>query len=155
MGEYDAAVDHARDAMERFEENASPTMIAWVHETLARICLARGDIGDATKHLLVANDLLRRLPQPLYIARLIEVTGRRLLLGGNARSAALALAAARRYRSDRNLVAFGIFAAEVTADEAALAEQLGAKELADAARSAAALDLARICTTLAELLSAG
>jgi predicted ATPase len=155
MGEYDAAVGHAREAMERFEENASPTMIAWVHETLARVSLARGELGDATKQLLVANDLLRRVPQPLYIARLAEVTGRRLLLGGNARGAALALAAARRYRSERALVSFGIFAKEVSADEAAVLEQLGPKELADAARSAAALDLARICSTLAELLSAG
>jgi predicted ATPase len=155
MGEYDAAVGHAREAMERFEENASPTMIAWVHETLARISLARGDLGEATKHLLVASDLLRRLPQPLYIARLAEVTGRRLLLGGDPRSAALALAAARRYRSERALVAFGIFAAEVTADEATILEQLGSSDLTETARSAAALDISRICSTLAALLSAG
>lgn len=152
MAEYDAAVGHARAAIERFEENASPTMIAWVHETLARISLARGDLADATKQLLVASDLLRRLPQPLYIARLAEVSGRRLLRGGNARSAALALAAARRYRSERALVSFGIFAAEVTADEAAVAEALGAKDRSDITRATATLDLARLCGTLSELL---
>ena len=155
MAEYDAAVKHAHEAIERFEENASPTMIAWVHETLARIALARGDLADATKQLLVASDLLRRSPQPLYIARLAEVTARRLLAGGNAHGAALALAAARRYRSERALVSFGIFAAEVLADEARLAEQLPPKELAETARQAMSLDLARFCSTLAELLSAG
>ncbi len=155
MAEYDAAVGHAQDAIARFEENASPTMIAWVHETLARVCLARGDLAGATKNLLVASDLLRRLPQPLYIARLAEVTGRRLLAGGNARAAALALAAARRYRSERALVSFGMFAAEVTADEAAILEQLGPQDVGEVARNAAALDLARICPTLSEMLSAG
>jgi predicted ATPase len=155
MAEYDAAVEHARNAIERFEENASPTMIAWVHETLARIALARNDLADATKQLLVASELLRRVPQPLYIARLAEVAGRRLLQGGNQRSAALALAAARRYRSERALVSFGIFAAEVTADEATLAEQLPATARAEAVHAAAALDLARLCGTLSELLSAG
>jgi predicted ATPase len=153
MAEYDTAVGHARDAVERFEENASPTMIAWVHETLARIALARGQLADATKALVVASELLRRVPQPLYIARLAEVTGRRLLLGGNARGAALALAAARRYRSERALVSFGIFAAEVSADEATLTEQLPADERAEAVRAAAALDLARLCSTLADLLA--
>ncbi len=155
MAEYDAAVGHAQDAIVRFEENASPTMIAWVHETLARVCLARGDLAGATKNLLVACDLLRRLPQPLYIARLAEVTGRRLLAGGNARMAALALAAARRYRSERALVSFGMFAAEVTADEAAILEQLGPNDVGEVARNAAALDLARICPILSEMLSAG
>jgi predicted ATPase len=155
MAEYDAAVGHAQDAIERFEENASPTMIAWVHETLARIALARGHLADATKALLVANEYLRRVPQPLYIARLAEVTGRRLLLGDNARGAALALAAARRYRSERALVSFGIFAAEVTADEAALAQRLPATERAEALRAATALDLARLCLSLSDLLSAG
>ena len=155
MGEYDSAVGHAHEAIERFEENASPPMIAWMHETLARIALARGDLEGASKQLLVASDLLRRLPQPLYIARLAEVTGRRLLRGADARGAALALAAARRYRSERALVSFGIFAAEVSADEAALAQQLEPKELADAARHAATLDLVRICSTLTGLLSAG
>ncbi|MGB6986407.1 MAG: tetratricopeptide repeat protein [Candidatus Aquilonibacter sp.] len=155
MAEYDAAVGHAHDAIERFEENASPTMIAWVHETLARIALARGDLADATKQLLVATDLLRRSPQPLYIARLAEVTARRLLAGGNAHSASLVLAAARRYRSERALVAFGIFAADVTADEARLAAQLSPKELTEAVRQAATLDLARFCSTLGELLIAG
>ena len=155
MAEYDAAVGHAQDAIVRFEENASPTMIAWVHETLARVCLARGDLAGATKNLLVACDLLRRLPQPLYIARLAEVTGRRLLAGGNARVAALALAAARRYRSERALVSFGMFAAEVTADEAAILEQLGPNDVGEVARNAAALDLARICPILSEMLSAG
>jgi predicted ATPase len=155
MADYDAAVGHAHEAIARFEENASPTMIAWCHETLARIALARGDLADATQQLLVATDLLRRLPQPLYIARLAEVTGRRLLLGESPRSAALALATARRYRSERALVAFGIFAADVSADEAALAQKLTSKELADIARQAATLDLSRICTTLADLLSAG
>ena len=153
MEDYDAAVGHARDAIARFEENASPTMIAWCHETLARIALARGDLADATNDLLVASDLLRRLPQPLYIARLAEVSGRRLLLGENARGAALAFAAARRYRSERALVAFGIFAGEVSADEEALARRLTPSELADTARQAATLDLARICSTLTDLLA--
>jgi predicted ATPase len=155
MAEYDAAVAHAHQAIERFEANASPTMIAWCHETLARISLARGDLSDATKQLLIACDLLRRLPQPLYIARVAEITGRCLLRSGNARDAALALAVARRYRSERALVAFGIFAADVAADEASLAQQLAPKELAELARNAAALDLARICSTLVALLSAG
>jgi tetratricopeptide (TPR) repeat protein len=155
MAEYDAAVAHAHQAIERFEANASPTMIAWCHETLARISLARGDLSDATKQLLIACDLLRRLPQPLYIARVAEITGRCLLRSGKAHDAALALAVARRYRSERALVAFGIFAADVAADEASLAQQLAPKELAELARNAAALDLARICSTLVALLSAG
>ena len=155
MAEYDAAVGHATAAIERFEQNSSPPHIAWQHETMARCALARGYLADAGEHLLIACDLLRRLPQPLYIARLAEVTARRLLLGGNAKGAALALAAARRYRSERALVSFGIFAAEALADTAATAEQLPPAEIAAATKAAAALDLSKLCGTLAGLLSAG
>jgi predicted ATPase len=155
MSEYDAAVEHALSAIERFEENSSPPMIAWSHQTLARCSLARGHLGKATEHLRAACDLLRRSPQPLYIARLAEVVGRRLLLGGNPRDAALALAAARRFRSERALVSFGIFAREVGADEVALAGHLQPADLADAARVAAGFDLSQLCTSLAGLLSAG
>jgi ATP/maltotriose-dependent transcriptional regulator MalT len=130
-------------------------MIAWAHQTLARCSLARGHLGKATEQLRIACDLLRRSPQPLYIARLAEVVGRRLLLGGNPRDAALALAAARRFRSERALVSFGIFAREVGADEVALAGHLQPADLADAARVAAGFDLSQLCTTLAGLLSAG
>jgi predicted ATPase len=155
VSEYDAAVEHAQDAMERFEENASPAMIAWSQQTLARCSLARGHLGKATEQLLAACELLRRTPQPLYIARQAETTGRRLLLGGNPRAAALAFAAARRFRSERALVSFGVFAREAGADEVALAQHLGPAELADAARTAAALDLSQLCVTLAGLLNAG
>lgn len=155
LSEYDAAVVHANSAIERFEENSSPPMIAWAYQTLARCSLARGSLGTATEQLLVACDLLRRSPQPLYIARLAEVVGRRLLLGGNPRAAALVLAAARRFRSERALVSFGIFSREVGADEVALAQHLQPADLADAARSAAGLDLSQLCTTLAGQLSAG
>jgi len=154
MAEYDAAVAHAHEAIERFEANSSPQMIAWAHETLARVALARGDLEGATTQLLIACDLLRRLPQPLYIARLAEVTGRALLAGGDSNGAALAFAAARRYRSERALVSFGIFAADVARDEATVAERVGPAALADAGRSAAALDLSRMCFTLGELLAA-
>ncbi len=155
MSEYDAAVEHAHGAIERFEENSSPAMIAWAHQTLARTFLARGHLGSASEMLLIACDLLRRTAQPLYIARLAEVTGRRLLLGGNPRSAALAFAAARRFRSERALVSFGVFAREVGADEVALGQHLQPADLADAAREAAGLDLSQLCATLAGLLSAG
>ena len=153
MAEHNAAVDHATAAIERFEQNSSPPLIAWQHETLARCALARGHLADAGEHLLVACDLLRRLPQPLYIARLAEVTARRLLLGGNAQGAAFALAAARRYRSERALVSFGIFAAEALADTAAAADALRPDEIAAATKAASALDLSKLCGTLAGLLS--
>jgi ATP/maltotriose-dependent transcriptional regulator MalT len=116
-----------------------------MQETLARCSLARGQLSAAGEELLVACELLRHTPQPLYIARLAEVSARRLLLGGDPRSAALALAAARRYRSDRALVSFGIFAREVAADEVALAQHLQPADLADVARSASTLALQRPC----------
>lgn len=155
MSEYDAAVAHAQSAIERFEQNSAPTMIAWAQQTLARCSLARGLLGTANEQLLIACELLRHTPQPLYTARLAEVSARRLLLGGNPRNAAIALAAARRYRSERALVSFGLFAREVAADEVALAQHLAPSDLADLARSAATLDLARLCSILAGLLGAG
>ncbi len=155
MSEYDAAVVHARDAIQRFEQNSAPAMIAWMQETLARCSLARGQLSAAGEELLVACELLRHTPQPLYIARLAEVSARRLLLGGDPRGAALALAAARRYRSERALVSFGLFAREVGADEVALAQHLQPADLTDVARSASTLDLARLCSVLAGLLTAG
>ncbi|MGB8796469.1 MAG: hypothetical protein WCC70_02835, partial [Candidatus Aquilonibacter sp.] len=61
----------------------------------------------------------------------------------------------RRYRSERALVSFGLFAREVGADEVALAQHLQPADLTDVARSASTLDLARLCSVLAGLLTAG
>ena len=155
LGDLAEVVTHSLSAIERFEQNSAPTMIAWAQEPLARCSLARGHLGTATEQLLIACELLRHTPQPLYTARLAEVSARRLLLGGNPRNAALALAAGRRYRSERALVSFGLFAREVAADEVALAQHLQPADLADVARSAATLDLARLCSILAGLLGAG
>jgi predicted ATPase len=155
MGEHDAAVDHAQRAIERFEERSSAAMIAWQYETLARIALARGYLALATQQLLFASNLLRRAPQPLYVARLAELVARRLFFAGNLHAAALVFAAARRLRSECGLVAQGLFAREVRSDETALGERLSPAELAQAAKTAAGWDLGRICTILAELLAAG
>jgi len=155
MGDYDAAVERAKGAIERFEETSSPPMIAWQYQTLARVSLARGYLPTATEQLAIACDLLRRSPQPLYIARLCEVIARRLLLGGNPRGAAAALAAARRFRSERALVSIGLFAREVSADEAAVAQALGPSGVAEASATVRGWDLGRLCATLADLLSAG
>ncbi|HTU69252.1 MAG TPA: tetratricopeptide repeat protein [Candidatus Baltobacteraceae bacterium] len=154
MAEYDAAVEHAQEAIERFEASASSTMIAWQYETLARCSLARGYLTTANEQLLIACDLLRRSPQPFYTARLAEVATRRLLFGHNPRAAALAAAAARRSRSEHALVAFGIFAHETESDEAAIVEALGKGALAEGSRTVAGWDLGRLCSRLADLLGA-
>jgi predicted ATPase len=155
MGEYDAAVEHAQRAIERFEERSSSAMIAWQYETLARVSLARGYLTLATQQLLFACGLLRRAPQPFYVARLTELAARRLLFAEKSHAAALLFAAARRLRSEGALVAQGLFAREVAHDESALGERLSAAELAQAEKSAAAWDLGRLAGIVADLLAAG
>ena len=130
-------------------------MIAWQYQTLARGSLSRGYLAVASEQLLVAADLLRRSPQPLYTARLAEIAARRLLQGNDPRNAALASAAARRFRSERALVSLGTFAREVSATDAALAERLGSEGITEAARVVAGWDLARLGSAISDLLVAG
>jgi predicted ATPase len=154
MSEFEASGGHARQAIEHFEAASSPPLIAWQHETLARSAIARARLGDAREHLLVACDLLRRTPQPLYLARLAEVAARLLSARGSAERAAVLYAAARRYRSDRALLGLGIFAREVASHERALAEQLGRAAMNRCAAAAASWDLSRLASAVGGFLTA-
>jgi len=150
--EYDRATELAHEAIDRFEAAASVPMIAWQYQTLARIAVARGMLPKAREALQTACDMLRRSPQPLYLARLAEVVARALLRGGRDSDAAFALALANRMRRERALVATGWMAREVEEMQSALRERLDEAHLAVVASRAAAVDLSTFATTLSSLL---
>ena len=154
LGDYDSCRRNAARAIDHFEASSSPPMIAWQYETLARCECACGNAKVATDHLLVASDLLRRTPQPLYVARLGEVAARVLLARGKPERAAQLLAAARRYRAERAIVPLGLFAAEVRADEAAARQALGSAAYDFAAKSVTNWDLSRLAEAAGDLLAA-
>ena len=155
MAEYEASREHAERAIDHFEAASSPSMIAWQYQTLARGAIARGRLPAATEHLLVASDLLRRAPQPVYVARLAEVTVRVLRLGGKTERAAQLLAAVRRYRAERAIVPLGLFAQELRADEAAARQSLGSPAFDRLGKSTAGWDLSRLAAVTADLLTTG
>jgi tetratricopeptide (TPR) repeat protein len=153
MSEYDAAAEHIGRAIEHFEASSNQPMIAWQYQTLARCAISRGDLALAVEHLLVACGLLRRSPQPLYLARTAEITARVLVFGGDPERAAPILAAARRFRAERALLPLGTYAKEVVDDEVAVKEALGPRQ-AELARLAAGWDLGRLNDIITEHLGA-
>lgn len=155
LGDYESCRVNAARAIDHFEASSSSPMIAWQYETLARCEAACGNAKVATDHLLVASDLLRRTPQPLYVARLAEVAARVLLARGKPERAAQLLAAARRYRAERAIVPLGLFAAEARADEAAARQALGSGAFEFAAKSVVNWDLSRLAEAAGDLLAAG
>jgi predicted ATPase len=154
MGDFDAAADLSRVAMEHFEASSSPAMIAWQHQTLARCAIARGYLHIAREELLVACDLLRHSPQPLYLARGAESAARLLVASGDSNGAALLLASARRFRAERGLLPLGTLAREVAADETAVRASLGPQGWDRALKTTATWDLARLTDIVSEYLSA-
>ncbi len=126
--EYDLAAELARRAIAQFEAVSNLPMIAWQHEVLGRIAVARADVLAANRHLTIATDLLRRAPQPRYAAQLAEAIGRYALRMNAQRYAALAFASARRLRREYHINRLGFRAREAVADEALLPSEL----LADA-----------------------
>lgn len=152
--EYDRATQLAREAIDRFEAAASLPMIAWQYQTIARAAIARGLAPAAREALQTACDLLRRSPQPLYLARLAEVVARLLLRAGRDSDAAFALALANRLRRERALVNAGWMAGEVEETQTALRERLDEGYLGVVTSRAAAVDLATLASTLSSLLKA-
>ncbi len=150
--EYASAAGLAGDAIARFEAAASLAHIGWQHETLARIALAQGFIPAAKEHLHIACDLLRRAPQPEWIARLGECLARLLIAVEQHDEAAQALAASGRLRKERWLTAQGFLEAERREDEARLRECLDERQLADAALQGGSWDLASLPAHFAALL---
>ena len=153
MAEYDASEEHAKRAIEHFEASSSPAMIAWQYETLARAAIPRGYHHAASEQLLIACDLLRRAPQPLYLARCADVAAHLLVAAGEMERAAPILAAVRRFRAERALLSLGLFAREVQADEAAVIAALGAPGWDRALRAAATMDPARLTDIVIEQLT--
>lgn len=152
--EYDRSVELAHEAIDRFEASASLPMIAWQYQTLARVALARGAVPAATAVLQTACDLLRRSPQPLYLARLAEIAARAFLRMDRDQDAAFAMALALRLRRERSLVAAGWIGREAESTKNALHERLDEAYLSVVAGRAAAADLATVASTLASMLKA-
>jgi len=151
-GDYEGSGVYAERAIECFETSGSLPLIAWQYQTMARCALGQGYVSVAKQQLLAACNLLQRSPQPLYAARLAEVIAH-AVLERSPRSAALALAAARRLRTERALLSMGTFAAQVASDEAKLAQRLGPDGAAEASAAVAGWDAERLCGKLADLLS--
>lgn len=152
MLEHDAATDFAKAAIAHFEAARNLTLIAWQHEVLARVEMARRQTTLAKEHLHLACDLLGRSPQPLYLARLGEALGRLLLSVGQYEEAAAALAAARKIRKERALPAVGYTTQDALADEETIRREHGEQVLAKAAETAATWDLGRVQTQYSSLL---
>jgi tetratricopeptide (TPR) repeat protein len=152
LGDYETSGAYADRAIECFEKSGSLPLIAWQYQTMARCALESGYRSVHKQHLLAACNLLQRSPQPLYAARLAEVAAHGLV-ERSPRAAALALAAARRLRSERALLSMGSFAAQVERDESIVAERLGAPGIAEVTATVAAWDLERLCSTVADLVS--
>lgn len=150
--EYDKSNEYAVASSARFEAAASLAHIAWVHETQARVAIARSLAPAAKEHLHLACDLLRRTPQPQFIARLGEVIARLLIFVGQHEEAALALAASSRLRNARSLVRMGFVEHETIADAAVLRDQLGESALADIAARVAGWDLGHLTSFFQALL---
>lgn len=150
--EYAGAVHYANEAISRFEAAVSLAHIAWQHQTLARVALAQGLAPSAKEHLHLACDLLRRAPQPEYIARLGDIVARLLLFVGQHDEAALALAAGEAVRRERGLLLMGFLARQRKDDEARLRELLGEGQLEAAAGTSARWDLAQTTGRLGQLL---
>ncbi len=150
--EYDKSNEYSVAAISRFEAAASLAHIAWIHETQARVAIARSLAPAAKEHLHLACDLLRRTPQPQFIARLGEVLARLLIFVGQEEEAALALAASTRLRDSRSLVRMGFVATEVTDDEILLREELGESALAGIAHRVAGWDLGHLTSFFQALL---
>ncbi len=122
--EYDLAATLARRALGQFEALSNLPMIAWQHEVLGRIAIARGDILGASRHLSIGADLLRRAPQHRYMAQLAEAIGRYALRLGEKRTAALALAAARHTRRRYHINGIGFRAREAADDDASIPAEM-------------------------------
>ncbi len=150
--EYDKSDEYAVAAIARFEAAASLAHIAWIHQTQARSAIARAMAPVAKEHLHLACDLLRRTPQPQFIARLGEVIARLLIFVEQYEEAALALAASTRLRNARSLARMGFVAREVADDEALLRAQLGESTLADASARVAGWDLGHLTSFFQALL---
>jgi predicted ATPase len=152
--EYDRSAELAYEAIDHFEASASLPMIAWQYQTLARGALARGQTPSAIASLLTACDLLRRSPQPLYLARLAEITARAFLRMERDSDAAFASALAQRLRRERSLVASGWAARETESTQAALHERLDEQYRGVVGARAAAADLATLASILSAMLKA-
>lgn len=150
--EYDGCVAYAHEALARFEAAANLAHIAWQHQTLARVSIAQALAPAAKEHLHLACDLLRRAPQPAWIARLGELVARLLCFVGQHQEAALALAAAGRLRRERSLHAMGFIGSERRLDEERVRGALGEQAVFDAETRAAAWDTAHLTAYFATLL---
>ncbi len=150
--EYDKSNEYAVAATARFEAAASLAHIAWAHETQARVAIARSLAPAAKEHLHLACDLLRRTPQPQFIARLGEVIARLLIFVGQDQEAALALTASSRLRHARSLVRMGFIERETTTDEAILRDRLGESALANVATRVGGWDLGHLTSFFQALL---
>ena len=152
MLEHDAAAEFAKASIAHFEVARNLTLIAWQHEVLARIEMARVQTTLAKEHLHLACDLLGRSPQPLYLARLGEAIGRLLLSVGQTEEAATALAAARKIRKERALPFVGYTTQDALADEATIRAEHGENILERAAETVASWDLGRVQVSYSSLL---
>jgi tetratricopeptide (TPR) repeat protein len=150
--EYDKSNEYAVAAIARFEAAASLSHIAWVHQTQARVAIERSHAPAAKEHLHLACDLLRRTPQPQFIARLGEVIARLLIFVGQYEEAALALAASTRLRQVRSLARMGFVAREVAGDESLVREKLGESALGDIITRVAGWDLGHLTSFFQALL---
>jgi len=151
-GEYEASEEHAALSIDRFERTANISSIAWQYETLTRNSLARLRLPEAGERLRTTHELLRRAPQPLFVARLWELAGRAQIAQGDYAAAASAFAIARRLRSENFLVSMGFIAREVAQDEELVAQQVEAAQREAAARRAAELGSEQRDALLGELL---
>lgn len=152
MLEFDAAADFAKASIAHFEAARNLTMIAWMHEILARTDLARHQITSAKEHLHLCTDLLGRAPQPLYLARLGEALARLLLAVDQIPEAALALTLARKMRVDHGLPLMGYTWIEGQRDEKAIRAKFGDAPFTQASERAAQWDVAQVPAAYAALL---
>ncbi|MDE2481503.1 MAG: hypothetical protein KGN02_04895 [bacterium] len=132
--EYDRSIELARRAIEQFEAISNLAMIAWQHETLGRVALARGDASEARERFGVAADMLRRAPQPRYTAQLAEGIGRLALRSADPKAAARAFAAAQRVRREYHVNALGFRAREAAEDRVSVPAELAEAAAAEVER---------------------
>jgi tetratricopeptide (TPR) repeat protein len=69
LGEHERATEHLNMLLECYARFGSPLALGSVHETLARIALARGDRKGFTQHLKQVEAHFTKLGNPALIAR--------------------------------------------------------------------------------------
>jgi tetratricopeptide (TPR) repeat protein len=128
-------------ALECFENLGNPSRSAWMRQFLARVLAATGDLRGAARELDEAFRLLRKQPNPAFLALCIESVANLLVLRGEFETATILMKACERYRTERRVPAVGSALSDVRITNESARAALDAEAQQRATEAAARVDL--------------